>query len=350
MIILIIRENTILINPFYKIKLLIVSLVAILVTSVWIFYKTLFSTINLNDKPIFFEIEYGENFSQTSEKLKMQGIIDGDILLKIYARISAKGTKIQAGEYMLDGTTNLFSIINKFVLGDIHLHPFTIIEGWTANQMIENLTASNLFSGKNESPFAINSGFLEANENIEGLFLPETYLFPKATSINSVLYSAHDALIEVLQEEWLNRANNLPIKTPYEGLILASIIEKETAVPDERSRIASVFIQRLKLKMRLQTDPTVIYGLGDKYDGDITRSDLRSDTPYNTYTRNGLPPTPIALAGRDSIHAAFNPADEKNIYFVATGDKDGRHKFSTNKNDHDLAVKDYLDKTSNKAN
>lgn len=322
----------------------------------WFFYKALFSTINLNDKPILFEIKYGENFSQISSRLEKQGVIDEVILLKIYARLSAKGTKIQAGEYMLEGTTNLYSIINKFVSGEIHLHSFTIIEGWTANELIENLSASDLISNNDKNIesewdiFVNDATFLEAEENIEGLFLPETYLFPKATLIKSVLNNAHNALIEVLEEEWANRANNLPIKTPYEGLILASIIEKETAVPDERPRIASVFIQRLKLKMRLQTDPTVIYGLGKKFNGNLTKSDLRTDAPYNTYTRNGLPPSPIALAGRDSIHAAFNPADEKNIYFVATGDKDGRHKFSTNKDDHDLAVKAYLAKTNNEAN
>jgi len=322
----------------------------------WLFYKALFSTINLNEKPILFEIKYGENFSQISSRLEKQGVIDEVILLKIYARLSAKGTKIQAGEYMLEGTTNLYSIINKFVSGEIHLYSFTIIEGWTANELIENLSASDFISNNDKNIesewdiFVNDATFLEAEENIEGLFLPETYLFPKATLIKSVLNNAQNALIEVLEEEWTNRADNLPIKTPYEGLILASIIEKETAVSDERPRIASVFIQRLKLKMRLQTDPTVIYGLGKKFNGNLTKSDLRTDAPYNTYTRNGLPPSPIALAGRDSIHAAFNPADEKNIYFVATGDKDGRHKFSTNKDDHDLAVKAYLAKTNNEAN
>ena len=320
--------------------------------AVLLFYRILFSTIDLNDKPIFVEIKTGENFSEVLIKLKKQGLVENITPLKIYARLTQKGTKIQAGEYLLEGVTNVSLIIDKFISGEVFLHPFTIIEGLTASELEQDLRASVVFADKDVDlnlhikwdQLSANSFEFASKANIEGLFLPETYLFPRSTPIAVVLQDAHNSLLKALNEEWNNRADNLPLYSPYEGLILASIIEKETAVADERARIAGVFIKRLKLNMRLQTDPTVIYGLGSKFDGNLTRSDLRHDTPYNTYTRNGLPPSPIALPGRDSIRAAFNPSDEEYIYFVATGDEDGRHKFSKNIDEHNLAVKEYLDK------
>ena len=314
----------------------------------------LFSTIDFNDKPIFVEIKSGENFSEVLIKLKKQGLVENILPLKIYARLTKKGTKIQAGEYLLEGVTNLSLIIDRFITGEVFLHPFTIIEGLTASELEQDLRASVIFADKDVDlnlnlnidwdQLSADSFVFASKANIEGLFLPETYLFPRSTPIAMVLQDAHNSLLKALNEEWNNRADNLPLYSPYEGLILASIIEKETAVADERTRIASVFIKRLKLNMRLQTDPTVIYGLGSKFDGNLTRSNLRLDTPYNTYTRKGLPPSPIALPGRDSIRAAFNPSDEEYIYFVATGDEDGRHKFSKDIDEHNLAVKEYLDK------
>ena len=153
---------------------------------------------------------------------------------------------------------------------------------------------------------------------------------------------AYDLLQAALAEEWDERAVGLPIATPYEALVLASIIEKETALADERPRIAGVFVRRLQRRMRLQTDPTVIYGVGTEFDGNLTRTHLRTDTPYNTYTRRGLPPTPIALPGRAAIHAALHPADGNEVFFVATGLGDGSHKFSETKEQHDAAVREYL--------
>jgi UPF0755 protein len=157
-----------------------------------------------------------------------------------------------------------------------------------------------------------------------------------------VLEQAYKLMQEVLAEEWAGRAESIPIATPYEALILASIIEKETARADERPKISGVFTRRLDKRMRLQTDPTVIYGIGPGFSGNLTRRDLRTDTPYNTYTRNGLPPTPIALPGRYAIHAALHPADGKELYFVATGIGDGSHAFSATKDEHDAAVAEYL--------
>ena len=176
----------------------------------------------------------------------------------------------------------------------------------------------------------------------EGLFLPETYRFPRNTTDRQLLGQAYRLMQEVLGEEWEQRSADARVRTPYETLILASIVEKETARADERPRIAGVFSRRLDKRMRLQTDPTVIYGIGPAFDGNLTRVHLRTDTPYNTYTRHGLPPTPIAMPGRAAISAALNPLDGTELYFVATGLPDGSHKFSTTKAEHDAAVAEYL--------
>ena len=172
--------------------------------------------------------------------------------------------------------------------------------------------------------------------------MPETYHFPRGTSDKVLLTQAFELLQKVLAEEWQGRAEDLPIETPYEALTLASIIEKETARADERARISGVFVRRLQKRMRLQTDPTVIYGLMPDFNGNLTRKNLRTDTPYNTYTRAGLPPTPIAMAGRAAINAALHPADGDELFFVATGLGDGSHKFSASKEEHDAAVQEYL--------
>jgi UPF0755 protein len=176
----------------------------------------------------------------------------------------------------------------------------------------------------------------------EGLFLPETYHFPNNTSDRTVLRQAFELLKKTLAEEWAGKSESSVIDSPYEALILASIIEKETARADERQRIAGVFTRRLEKRMRLQTDPTVIYGIGRDFNGNLTRKDLQTATPYNTYTQRGLPPTPIAMSGRAAIHAAVHPADGEELYFVATGIGDGSHKFSTSKEEHDDAVAAYL--------
>jgi UPF0755 protein len=176
----------------------------------------------------------------------------------------------------------------------------------------------------------------------EGLFLPETYRFPRNTTDRQLLSQAYTLMQEVLDEEWRARGEDAPVKTPYEALVLASIVEKETARADERPRIAGVFARRLANGMRLQTDPTVIYGIGPGFDGNLTRKHLQTDTPYNTYRRSGLPPTPIAMPGRAAINAALNPAEGEELYFVATGLDDGSHQFSATKAEHDAAVAEYL--------
>ncbi len=314
-------------------------------------YKALYSTIDLTDQSVFFEIYPGESSSQVFLRLEANNISAQSFWLDLYIRLSKSATKIKAGEYLLSGKTNVIEIINLFISGKVHLHAFTIIEGWSVKDLQQQILKSDLFIDNNQAIDWINyTGGYNNEESMylsEGMFLPETYMIPRKSKVSTLLQRAHEALLNTLASEWLNRNMKIPLGSPYEGLILASIIEKETAVPDERAKIASVFIERLKINMRLQTDPTIIYGLGDAFNGDLTRTNMRLDTPYNTYTRYGLPPTPIALPGIESIKAALNPADEKNIYFVATGNDDGRHIFSTNKDDHDLAVQKYLDRIKN---
>ena len=329
-----------------NIKSLVIGMTLMAFFFGYVFYSVLSAPIKLHSQSVFFEIDNGDNYTNVINKLKEQGFIEKTHWLILYGRLTNTSTKIKAGEYLLKDNDNLLSIIDRFATGDVYLHPFTIIEGWTKSDLLAKINESPLFSetdvNYNWTVYLKNIVDKEIIDNPEGLFLPETYFFPKPTPVISMLDLSNKMMLEVLNDEWANRDPGLPLKSPYEGLILASIIEKETSITDERPRIASVFIERLKKNMRLQTDPTVIYGLGEDFNGNLTKKDLRSDTEYNTYTRNGLPPTPIALPSRDSIRAAFHPAKEKNIYFVATGDNDGRHKFSRTKEEHDIAVKEYL--------
>lgn len=181
--------------------------------------------------------------------------------------------------------------------------------------------------------------WLNEASSAEGLFLADTYFFTANTAASSILKRAHKAMLDYVETQWQQRQADLPLNSPYDALILASIIEKETAVSEERTKIAGVFVNRLRKNMRLQTDPTVIYGIGDTYDGNITRKHLRTPTPYNTYTIKGLPPTPIAMAGKEAIWAALNPMETDALYFVARGD--GSHEFSSSLAAHNAAVRKY---------
>ena len=318
----------------------------IIVLSISLVYNSLNRSFTHLPKSELFEIVKGDDYKTILVKLENDKIISDIKLMYLYGRLSNKSKKLKAGEYLISRDDSQFSIIDRFEKGEVHLHPFTIIEGWTVDDLESAVLNSDFLSIPSSpidyAPFMNNDAYDDLLLKPEGLFLPETYFFPKNTFPNQVLRNSNKMMIDELQKQWENREPNLPLKSPYEALILASIIEKETAVPDERPRIASVFIERLKLNMRLQTDPTVIYGLGKEFNGDITKKDLRRDTAYNTYTRNGLPPTPISLPGKESIYAALNPANEKNIYFVASGKKDGRHVFSHTREEHEIAVKNYL--------
>jgi UPF0755 protein len=291
-----------------------------------------------------FEIKPGSSFGQVSRQLADRGIITQPEMFRWYARLSGNAGAVQAGEYFIEAGTTAAGLLDKFVSGVVQLYSFTIVEGWTFRELIAALNASDLIENGvvyEDWPavlLTLNSDLMHP----EGLFLPETYRFPKGTRDIDILRQAYELMQETLAVEWAGRATNLPLQSPYEALILASIVEKETALADERPRIAGVFVRRLQERMRLQTDPTVIYGIGTGFNGNLTRNDLRNDTPYNTYTRGGLPPTPIALPGKAAINAALNPAEGSELYFVATGFGDGSHKFSDTKEQHDQAVQEYL--------
>jgi UPF0755 protein len=228
------------------------------------------------------------------------------------------------------------------VAGEVYLHQITIVEGSRFSEVLAALRSHEAVAATDLDEDAIMSALGTPGVHPEGQFFPDTYRFPHGTSDVEVLRVAHEALASRLQDAWRNRSPELLIKTDYEALILASIIEKETSLASERTLIAGVFHERLRRNMRLQTDPTVIYGMGDAFDGNLRRQDLERDTPYNTYTRAGLPPTPIALPGAGSIEAAVAPEVTGAVYFVATGRGDGSHYFSATLEEHERAVRDYL--------
>ena len=291
-----------------------------------------------------FEIESGVSFQSVSSALAKRGIISQPGLFRAYARWTGQASTIQAGDYRIKQGTTPSELLEQFASGAVQLYSFTIIEGWNRWDLLLALHRHPQLDASltDEDWPALLEQFGANTSHPEGLFLPETYRFPRHTSDRTVLKQAYDLMQKVIAEEWAGRDAELPVRTPYEALVLASIVEKETARADERPLIAGVFLRRLAKRMRLQTDPTVIYGIGPGFDGNLRRRDLQADTPYNTYTRRGLPPTPIAMPGQASINAALHPADGEALYFVATGLGDGSHKFSTTKAQHDAAVAEYL--------
>jgi UPF0755 protein len=227
------------------------------------------------------------------------------------------------------------------ISGKVRQYALTLVEGWNFRQVMDAVQShpslAHTLQGLENAAIMAQLG--HPDEHPEGRFLPDTYHFPKGLSDVAFLQRAYDAMAQTLAQEWEGRAVGLPLQTPYEALILASIVEKETGLASERQAIAGVFVRRLEKRMRLQTDPTVIYGMGERYDGNIRKQDLLEDTPYNTYRRLGLPPTPIAMPGRDAIHATLHPDDSQNIYFVSRGD--GSHHFSATLEEHNNAVIKY---------
>ena len=322
----------------------VAALVIVSAAGLWQFDRFLDSSVNVPGEGTSFEIAPGTPFARVSEGLAEQGIISNPSLLRIYARFSGKAGSVHAGEYFIESGTTTAGLMDQFTSGDVLLYSFTIVEGWNHWELLRALHAHPQIDAQlsEEDWPALLDELGAETVHPEGLFLPETYRFPRNTSDRTVLKQAYRLMQEVLGEEWPHRAEDAPVATPYEALILASIVEKETARVDERNRIAGVFARRLGKRMRLQTDPTVIYGIGPGFNGNLTRRDLRTDTPYNTYTRGGLPPTPIAMPGRDAIRAALHPAPGNELYFVATALGDGSHKFSETKAEHDAAVAEYL--------
>jgi UPF0755 protein len=331
-------------------KLLIASGVVVLLLvvlagiGVWQVERFMSSTVNVPDDGVTFAIAPGSSFSAVAEKLVEQGILDGATRYKLYARWSGQASQIQAGEYRIEPGVTPHALLQQFTSGAVKLYAFTLVEGWNHRDLLTALQANNAIvsSMTNEDWPALLQELGAAVTHPEGLFLPETYHFPRGTRDRDILAQAYALMQEVLAEEWAGKGDDTPVATPYQALVLASIVEKETALAEERPRIAGVFARRLEKRMRLQTDPTVIYGIGTEFDGNLTRRHLQTDTPYNTYTRGGLPPTPIAMPGQAAIHAVLHPAQGEELFFVATGLGDGSHKFSVTKAEHDAAVAEYL--------
>lgn len=297
--------------------------------------------VTLRNGRIYYTIPPGASLRWVTRDLAQRGVLSHPSRLVWYARWSGKEPSIKAGEYELVPGTTAPQMLDQFVAGKVVQHSLTLIEGWTFRQVLEAINnheaLDHRLTGLSAEEIMTRIG--HPGEHPEGRFLPDTYRFPRGTTDIAFLQRAYTTMQHYLEKEWERRADGLPLASPYEALVLASIVEKETAVPTERFQIAGVFVRRLRLGMRLQTDPTVIYGIGAGFDGNLRRRDLVRDTPYNTYTRSGLPPTPIALPSAASIHAVLHPADGTTLYFVARGD--GSHYFSSTLEEHNGAVAKY---------
>ncbi len=292
-----------------------------------------------------FVVERGDSFQRVLGRLREAGVVEGhELEWRALARQLGADARIQVGEYPLDPGTTPRELLLRMRDGRVIHHRFTIVEGWNIRELRAALgRATPLVQTLQDiDDAALMDALGHAGVHPEGRFLPETYLYTTGDSDIDLLRRANVALEAALDSAWESRDPGLALQSRDEVLVLASIIEKETGIASERPAISGVFNRRLKLGMRLQTDPTVIYGMGTAYDGNIRRRDLQTDTPYNTYTRDGLPPTPIAMAGAAAIHAATHPEAGDALYFVAVGDGSGRHVFSPTYAAHNVAVREYV--------
>ncbi|MBS3803174.1 MAG: endolytic transglycosylase MltG [Oleiphilaceae bacterium] len=293
------------------------------------------------EEPVLFDVPKGTSFGSVVRRMESRGLVPDSFWMRVHGRIFPEKARVKAGEYeFLAGMTPL-EMLAQMNRGDTKTWTIQFIEGWQFSDLRTALTDHPRLEAVTAdwSDDRIMKELGDPGEHPEGRFFPDTYRFESKDTDLDLLRRAFERMNSVLAEEWDNRSENLPYKSAYEALIMASIVEKETGAAFERDQVAGVFVRRLRKGMRLQTDPTVIYGMGDKYDGRIGRSDLRTATAYNTYTINGLPPTPIALAGREAIHATLHPADGDALYFVAKGD--GTHQFSRTLEEHQKAVRAY---------
>ena len=284
----------------------------------------------------------GSSIRTLANQLIEKNLLENKNYFLIWGKLNRQETRLQAGEYVIAPGLSLAELLNNMVDGHVVQHELALIEGYTFRQILETIWQNSIVTKQLEklSDEEIMKALGHEGEHPEGRFYPDTYYISRGVTDIELLNRAYNEMARILQDEWQQREENLPLKSPYEALILASIVEKESAIAEERPLIAGLFINRLRKKMRLQTDPTVIYGI-ENYDGNIRFRDLRKDTPYNTYTRHGLPPTPIALAGREAIHATLHPEKTNYLYFVAYSDGSGKHVFSTNLKDHEKAVDRY---------
>ena len=314
--------------------------VAAVAAAAWLAYFTLLPT-SLPQAPYEFTVHAGTSLRAVARHLAADGVLPEGESLWIAGRLLGKDRSIQAGIYRLDKAVTSYELLQKLARGDVVVLELVFVEGSTYRQWQEVLAAEprvrHTLAGKPQEQVRETLGIAEPS--IEGWLFPETYRFPPGSADIDILKRAHAAMAKRLADAWATRDPQLQLRTPYEALVLASIVEKETAVAEERPLVAAVMLNRLKLGMRLQTDPTVIYGMGENYEGNIRKKDLVTDTPWNTYTREGLPPTPIAMPGASAIAAAVHPAASAFLYFVARGD--GSHEFSRTLEEHNRAVAKY---------
>jgi len=288
-----------------------------------------------------YTIEAGKSLTAVAYELERNKVLAHPRYLIWSARWRGKASQIKVGEYAFAAGTTVGELLEKITRGDVIQYPLTIIEGWTFRQLMQYIDGldglEHTLAGLDGKAIMARLG--KSDEHPEGRFFPDTYYYTRGMSDVQLLKRAYQAMDLFLQKAWQGRDTGLPYTGPYDALIMASIIEKETAVADERSQIAGVFVRRLEKNMRLQTDPTVIYGLGTDFDGNLRHRDLITDSPYNTYRRHGLPPSPIAMPGGDSIMAAVHPHAGDTLYFVARGD--GTHYFSSTIAEHNRAVRKF---------
>jgi len=325
--------------------LAVLLLTATILAVLWHQYRQFLDTpLHIEPSGLVFTVEPGTNIRSVVTALERQGVTRMDWRWRLLTRL--RETTIRAGEYELTPGLSPPGLLTLLASGKVIHYRFTIIEGWTVAQLLNALGRDSVLNHD-----ISNAADLEGLEgmptgNPEGWFLPETYVFVRGDSDRQILQRAYRDMRDSLDAVWQGRDTGLPYETPYELLIMASIIEKETSLESERADIAGVFVRRLLKHWRLETDPTVIYGMGDAYQGDIRRRDLELDNPYNTYTRHGLPPTPIALPGEASLQAAAHPAAGDAMFFVANGQ--GGHTFSSTLEDHNEAVKQLIKQSRDK--
>lgn len=308
-------------------------------------WRWLHTPIDVPEAQHTLELFPGDSLSRVAYRLHGQIGLQYPRILVLYAKL-AKTTNIKLGEYEIPARVTPIELLQQLHEGRVKQRTLTLVEGITFANALQLITHHKYLKSTLQEIGAstVRTRLGIEQSNPEGWLFPDTYVFSKHTTDWDLIQQSYQRMKDVLDEEWAARADNLPYENAYEALIMASIVEKETGAEHERAQIAGVFIRRLEKGMRLQTDPTVIYGMGSSYQGNIRRKNLREKTPYNTYMINGLPPTPIALPGREAIHAALHPAEGNTLYFVARGD--GTHHFSTTLAEHVKAVKEYQLKRS----